>query len=436
MIPYGFITIAAALLALPSLTHAASIIPRTTTIGKAQSLSMGQIQQSLLQPTSNKTSTVSNLHMQVDWSPTISLSGIIDEVTNQVQPVYQVASYPEHAVFTYRFKQPQATEISLTYDHLFKTVTRMSVTTAGRTYQCYMGCATGGNFEYDLTTGQSVLTITGGLLFHRGVNNTETAITLNGTLRGLTEKPFLSYLSLPSTTVSNLKINQNSLLNLQSTTSSDGLSAWITTQDGQTISVFKESSKQKVFSTIRSRNSADSFTGSASITPEQITIDNTSHPFKTFINFNKAKYGYPATNDGISEQIDYQIDGSIAIYKPLRFINISDWRVGQQQRIRSISNARIALVNHNQMILTGASVTATVINSQVHYVSYLPTNDKSFQYVCKSPIECTGAVPYLSRYGYGIHFNNMALKFSNSAAKPIQAKPVVYLHGYLHSMGR
>lgn len=430
-----FIAIAT-LLTLPTLTHAGGVLPRTTTIGKAQSLSMSQIQQSLLQPASNKTSIVSNLHMQVDWGSTISLSGIIDEVTNQVQPAYQVASYPEHAVFTYRFKQPQSTEVSLTYDHLFQTVTRISVTTAGRTYQCYMDCATGGNFEYDLTTGQSVLTITGGLLFHRDVNRTETALTLNGTLRGLTEKPFLSYLSLPPTTVSNLKINQKHLLNLQSTTSLDGLSAWITTQDGHSISTFKDQNTQRIYSTINTKNSIDSFTGSPSYTPDQITIDNTSHPFKTFINFKNVKYGYPATKDGIPEKIEHQIDGSISIYKPLRLINISDWRVGQQQRIRSISNARIALVNHNQMILTGASVTATVINNQVYSASYTPTNDKNIQYSCNSPVECAGATPYLSRHGYGIHFNNIGLKFSNSKAKPTQAKPVVYLHGYLHSMGR
>lgn len=426
----------ATLLTLPTLTYASNVLPRTTTIGKAQSLSMSQIQQSLLQPASNKTSIVSNLQIQVGSGSTILLSGITDEVTNQVQPAYQVSSHPESAVFTYRFKQPQATEISFTYDHQFKTVTRMSVTTAGRTYQCYMGCATGGNFEYDLSTGQSVLTITGGLLFHRDANRTETALTLNGTLRGLTEQPFLSYLSLPSTTVSTLRINQESLLNLRSTTSGDGLSAWITTQDGQTISVFKENGTQKVISTINTRDSIDSFNGSRSYTPDQITVDNTSHPLKTFIHFNKVKYGYPPISEEFQERIDYQIDGRIAIYKPLRFINISNWMIGEQQRTRSISNARIALVNHNQMIITGASVTATVTNNQVQSVSYTPTNDQNIQYTCNSPVECAGATPYLSRHGYGIHFNNIGLKFSNSTAKPTQAKPVVYLHGYLHSMGR
>lgn len=346
-----------------------------------------------------------------------------------------MTSHPEHVVFTYRLNQPQATEISVGYNRSLKTVTQMSVTTAGRTYQCDMSCA-GGSFEYDLTTGRSALTIIGGLLFHRDANRTETAIRLNGTLRGLTEQPFLSYLSLPSTTVSNLKINQQDVLNLTSTASSNGLSAWITTQNGQKISVFKDAATQKIYSLLSIQNSANTFMSWASYTPNQITIDSTSHPFKTIVRFNQVKYGYPATSDGIPEHTEHQINGTITIYKPLRFINISDWRVGKQQRIRSISNARIALTNHNQMTLTGASITATVINNQLQAVSYIPTSDQTFKYACHSVVECAGGSPYLSNYGYGVHFNNMQLKLVPSSNKPTNAKPVVYLHGYLHSMGR
>lgn len=61
-------------LAVPSLAYPNEIVSRTTTIGKAQSLSMSQIQQNLLAPAPNKTSVISDLNIQTDTGSAITLS--------------------------------------------------------------------------------------------------------------------------------------------------------------------------------------------------------------------------------------------------------------------------------------------------------------------------------------------------------------------------